>query len=162
MELLLFQITNAFVYSSIIMSTSLNQILLNMLSLSFDPTLNIKILPKNILRWFAISQNQQRTLILNFPIHPGEYPRFSVLIRVASPKHSVLMCVAWSPIQSSVADILSVSLPVELVKHSGFVSCVSLLLGCMQPSKLMSLSSSLLGNMQNTSQLNILSQTISD
>ena len=82
---------------------------------------------------------------------PGEYPRFSVLIRVASPKHSVLMGVAWSPIQSSVADILSVNLPVEFLKHSGFVPFVSLLLGCMQPSKLMSLSSSLLGNMQNTS-----------
>ena len=57
MELLLFQIMNALIYSGIIMSISLNQILLNMLSLSFDPTLNLKILPKNILRWFTISQN---------------------------------------------------------------------------------------------------------
>ena len=42
MELLLFQIMNALIYSNIIMSTSLNQILLNMLSLSLDPTLNLK------------------------------------------------------------------------------------------------------------------------
>ena len=74
MELLLFQIMNALIYSSIIMSTSLNQILPNILSLSFDPTLNLKIFPKNILRWFTVSQNQQRTLILNFPIHvPQEH-----------------------------------------------------------------------------------------
>lgn len=77
---------------------------------------------------------------LSYTSSPGAYPKFSVL-----------MCVAWSPIQSLVADILSVNLPVELVKHSGFVPFVSLLLGCTQPSKLMSLSSSLLGNMQNTS-----------
>ena len=57
MELLLFQIMNALIYSSIIMSTSLSQILTNILSLSFDPTLNLKILPKNILRWFTVSQN---------------------------------------------------------------------------------------------------------
>ena len=69
----------------------------------------------------------------------------------AHPKFSVLMCAAWSPIQSLVADILSVSLPKDLVKHSGFVPFVSLLLGRMQLSKLMSLSSSFLGNMQNTS-----------
>lgn len=111
---------------------------INMLSLSFDPPLNIKILPQNILRWFAISQNQQRTLILNFPIHPGEYPRFSVLIRVAS-QNTLFLCVL--PVSNSVFQQQTSSLSVSQQswqKHSGFVSCVSLLLGCMQPSKLMS------------------------
>lgn len=44
-----------------------------------------------------------------------------------------------------------VNLPIDVVKSSGLAQFGRLLLGCIQPSKLISVLSSLLGNMQNTS-----------
>lgn len=61
------------------------------------------------------------------------------------------MCVVWCLIQPRITVILPVSLPIDVLKSSGLVQFISLLLGSIQPSKLVDLLPLLLGNTQDKS-----------